>query len=302
VREGLKEGNFETIIDMARRSPKTLVELLNEPALFGEIIQTTRNPTLRWSSALFLYDIQENLNQEQRAIARDTLVRILMQLASQISAKGIRSTQRRLTTFRPGLDEMEIEETMENIMGKTCPEHGDIIMVDKEPKGRGVVMMLDISNSMQREKLLTAILAIGVLAYRLRGEKYAILTFNNEIDIIKPMDQDMTIEALLDKMLEIRSQGATNIGLALEIGLQQLSKEVASERLGIIATDGWVTKGEDPLDVAPKYSRLNVLQVPLEYGGCIRDVCRAMAKATKGKHVHVKHYHELPRAIMEVLR
>jgi len=62
VREGLKEGNFETIIDMARRSPKTLVELLNEPALFGEIIQTTRNPTLRWSSALFLYDIQENLN------------------------------------------------------------------------------------------------------------------------------------------------------------------------------------------------------------------------------------------------
>jgi len=116
------------------------------------------------------------------------------------------------------------------------------------------------------------------------------------------MDQDMTIETLLYKMLEIWSEGATNIGLALEIGLQQLSKEVASERLGIIATDGWVTKGEDPLDVAPKYSRLNVLQVPLEYGGCIRDVCRAMAKATKGKHVHVKHYHELPRAIMEVLR
>lgn len=87
-----------------------------------------------------------------------------MQLASQISAKGIRSTQRRLTTFRPGLDEMEIEETMENIMGKTCPDHGDIIMVDKEPKRRGVVMMLDISNSTQREKLLTAILATGVLA------------------------------------------------------------------------------------------------------------------------------------------
>lgn len=62
MRGGLKEGNFETIMDMARESPKTLAELLNEPALFGEILQTTRYPTGRWSSALFLYDIQENLN------------------------------------------------------------------------------------------------------------------------------------------------------------------------------------------------------------------------------------------------
>jgi len=52
------------------------------------------------------------------------------------------------------------------------------------------------------------------------------------------MDQDMTIETFLYKMLEIWSEGATNIGLALEIGLQQLSKEVASERLGIFASDG----------------------------------------------------------------
>jgi len=287
---------------MGRESPKTLAELLQEPAVFGEVIHTTQNPALRWSSALFLYDIQENLNEEQKVVARDILIRILMQLASQISARGIRSTKRRLTTFRPGLDEMEIEETMENIIGKTCPDHEDIIMVDKEPKERGVVMMLDISNSMQSEKILVAILAISVLAYRLRGEKYAILTFNNEVNVIKPMDQEMAIEVLIDKLLEVRSQGATNIRLALETGLQQLSKEVASERLGIIATDGWVTKGEDPLEVAPRYSRLHVLQVPMGYGGCNSDMCTSMAKATKGKHVYVKNYRELPRAIMEVLR
>lgn len=118
--------------------------------------------------------------------------------------------------------------------------------------------------------------------------KFAILTFINDVDVIKPMDQDMTIETLLYKMLEIWSEGATNIGLALEIGLQQLSKEVASERLGIFASDGWDTKGEGPLDIAPKYSRLHVLQVPLGYGSCNKDVCRVMAKATKGKHVYVK--------------
>jgi len=93
----------------------------------------------------------------------------LMQLASRISAQGIRSTERVLTTFQPGLEEMEIEETLDNVIGKKCPDYDDIIMVDKRPKRRGVVLMLDVSNSMQREKILIATLAIGVLAYRTEG-------------------------------------------------------------------------------------------------------------------------------------
>ncbi|MDD1776235.1 MAG: hypothetical protein LUP94_02650, partial [Candidatus Methanomethylicus sp.] len=98
---------------MARENPKTLAELLQEPLLFSEVIKATENTNLKWSAALFLYNVKKNLTEEQKAIAKDVLIRLLMQLAAHISARGIRSTKRCLTTFRPGLDEMEIEETLE---------------------------------------------------------------------------------------------------------------------------------------------------------------------------------------------
>jgi uncharacterized protein with von Willebrand factor type A (vWA) domain len=175
-------------------------------------------------------------------------------------------------------------------------------MVDKEPKPRGVVLMLDTSNSMQREKILIATLAIGVLAYRLKGENYAILTFNDEVNVVKPIEKEMTLEALLDKMLEVQPKGITNIKLALENGLRQLSKQVAHEKLGIIATDGWATTGGDPVEVASKYTRLHVIQVPMGIGGGDDRTCIAMANATKGRRVYVRHFLELPRAVLEILR
>jgi len=48
----------------------------------------------------------------------------------------------------------------------------------------------------------------------LRGEHYAVITFNNEVEIIKPIEKEMPIEALLDRMLEIQPKEITNIKLA----------------------------------------------------------------------------------------
>ncbi len=302
MREGLRQGNFQFMRQMAREDPKTLAELLQEPSLFNEVIKATENASMKWSAALFLYSVQKGLTPEQKAIARDVLIRLLMQLAAHLSARGIRSTKRCLTTFRPGLDEIAIEETMENCVGKRCPGYEDIVMVDKAPKPRGVALMLDVSNSMQREKILIATLAIGVLAYRLRGENYAIIIFNDEVEVIKPIEKEMTIEALLDRMLEIQPRGITNIRLALEKGLAQLSKQIAHEKLGIIATDGWATTGGDPVSEASKYSRLHVIQVPVGIGGGDDNTCIAMAKSTKGRRVYVKNFLELPRAVLEILR
>jgi len=302
AREGLNRGDFQFLRMMAKENPKTLAELLQDPSLFEEVIKATEATNMKWSAALFLYGVQKDLTEAQRLIAREVLIRLLMQLASHISARGIRSTERVLAPFRPGLDEMEIECTMDNVMGKRCADYEDIIMVDKRPKQRGIVLMLDVSNSMQREKILIATLAIGVLAYRLRGENYSILTFNNEVDVIKPIEKEMSIEELLDRMLEIQSKGITNIKLALEQGLEQLSKKVAHEKMGIIATDGWATTGGDPIEVAKNYSRLHVIQVPMGIGGGDDKTCIAMARVSKGKRVYVKNFIELPRAVLEILR
>ncbi len=302
VREVLKQGDFLQIRLFMDSHAQTLAELLQDPQIFKEMLRSIENSNTKLSAALFLFDVQNSLTLEQKRLAKMVLIRILMQLASRLSARGIRSTERILTPFRPGLDEIEIENTLENMMGKKLAAYEDIIMVDKQPKQRGTVLMLDISNSMQREKILLATLAIGVLAYRLKGEYYSILTFSDKVEVIKHLDKPMTIEELLDKMLEIIPKGATDIGKALDKGLEQLSKKVTHEKIGIIITDGWVTAGEDPADFARNYPKLHVLQVPIGVGGGDDQMCIMMAQEGRGKRLKIKAFEEIPKAILEVLK
>jgi hypothetical protein len=300
VREALDVGNFGLLRGLVRQDMETLAEVLQEPDVLKEALKASENAVVKWPAAVFLFEILGCLSERQKWAAKATLVRLLMQLASQISAKGIRSTERALTEYRPGLEEVEVEYTLENRVGKKHLDYQDIVMVYKRQKKRGVALILDTSNSMQGEKILIAVLAIGVLAYRLQGENYAIISFNEDAEVLKPIEKEITIEDLLDKMLEIKAGGSTNIRDALEMGLEQLSKNVAHEKVAILATDGWVTSGGDPLEIAAKFPRLHVIQVPFGIGGD-SEVCLKLAKEGRGKRLYVEELEELPRAVLEIL-
>ncbi|MBC7121265.1 MAG: VWA domain-containing protein [Candidatus Methanosuratus sp.] len=280
---------------------KSLAELLKDPTLFKEMVAKAEHTKDKLSAAIFLFGVQTILTEQQKRIAKATLIRLLMQLASQISAKGMRSMERYLTTYRHGADEISIEETLENILPKKTIDYEDIVMVDKRQKKRGVVLILDTSNSMQKEKIVIAVLAVGVLAFRLQGEYYSVISFNTEANVLKEIDKETSIEELLDKMLEIRPENATDIRNGLEKGLEQLSKVVANEKIGIIVTDGWVTRGGDPVEVAQKFQRLHVIQAPIGFTGWDEEMCKKMARAGRGRWIHVKTYEELPSAIMKIL-
>lgn len=161
--------------------------------------------------------------------------------------------------------------------------------------------MLDISNSMQQEKIAIATLAVGVLAHKLREDHYSVITFNDNAQLLKPIDDRPDIENLIDKMLDLQPGGLTNIKGALDKGLEELEKLDLSEKVGILITDGWVTKGGSPLSSAGKYPVLHVIQVPFTIGGDF-DMCRNLAKTGRGKYSYVQNFNELPRAIMNIFR
>jgi hypothetical protein len=300
-REELNKGDFMQLRIMFKQDSKTLAELLQEPDLFKEMMAKVEGAKEKLSALLFLFTVQSVLTEQQKRIAKATLVRLLIELASQISAKGIRSTERFLTTYRPGLEEISVEETLENICSKRAIEYEDIVMVDRRHKKRWVVLILDTSNSMQREKIVIAVLAIGVLAYRLQGEHYGIISFNTEAKVLKDIEKEVPIEELLNKLLEIKPENATDIKKGLEKGLEQLSKNVAHEKIAILVTDGWVTAGGDPVEVAAKFPRVHVIQAPIGLGGGDEEMCKRIAKAGKGKWTIVKRFEELPRAILKIL-
>jgi Mg-chelatase subunit ChlD len=289
-------------MSLVDKDKKTIAELLTKPRIFDEVLKASESTFKKLSATLFLFKVEKDLTEEQRRTAKATLVKLLIQLASQISARGIRSTERCLTCYKPGLEEIEVENTLENISAKKHVDYEDLVMVDRKQKKRGVALMIDTSNSMQREKILIAVLAMGVLAYRLQGDNYAIISFNSDAKVLKPIERDIPLDKLLDAMLDIEAGGSTNVRRGLELGLEQLSKNIAHEKVGILVTDGWVTQGGDPLEVAKKFPRLHIIQVPIGYGGSDTEMCEKLAKEGRGKRIYISRFEELPRAILEVLR
>jgi Mg-chelatase subunit ChlD len=125
--------------------------------------------------------------------------------------------------------------------------------------------------------------------------------FDREPTIIKHPDEPNNLEVLLDRMLEIRIGGATNIKKALQSGHTLLMESKSSLKTGILVTDGWVTTGGDPLEITAKYQRLHVLGITFGLGGSDPETNSRMAKRGRGKYTHVRNFDDLLLAISKIL-
>ena len=246
--------------------------------------------------------IYDRLEGSVRGRARTFLERLIMQVAAKITAQGIQPTTYVDTPYRPGLDEINVEKTLENLIGTQTPSLDDFICREKVEKQKAIVLILDVSSSMQREKLVLALLTIGVLSRKMGANPYAIVTFRDEADVLKPMKQPFSDQQLVDKFLNITFGGATNIAEALQVGLRELNGIQVGRRFGILVTDGWVTKGRNPLEYAKHFPKLHVIRVPMGVGGGDPATCKSLAKEGNGKYFYVKNYEDLPRALLLLLK
>ena len=127
------------------------------------------------------------------------------------------------------------------------------------------------------------------------------MTFAREVEIIKSIHEPNDVEMLVNRMLDIRSGGATNIRKALLSGLELLKESKTMLKTGILVTDGWATVGGDPVEIAAKYDRLHVLGISFGFGGCDPAANMLMAKKGNGHYKYVNAFDDLPIAISKIL-
>lgn len=233
--------------------------------------------------------------------------RIIALIAASLGEKGARKFYRKVGPFTPGLEDFDVDLTLENYLGKGPLRYEDIAAVHKLPKRLAVSLMLDISNSMQRLKVVTAAIAVAVLAHKLEKDHYSVVVFKDEAEVLKSMMEPLDMEALIGKILSLKTGGLTNIEEALERGVEELdsvqAQEQVGERMGIIVTDGWVTAGGDPRGAAGHFPKLHVLQVGI--GGGLQeseDLARDLAKIGGGEYLFVRDFGELPHDVMSIFR
>jgi Mg-chelatase subunit ChlD len=240
---------------------------------------------------------QLDSDSERRQRARTILNRTIRRIAARIAGRSLRCPQYTRVPYQSGLEELDLEETIENILGNSSFDNRDIVCVEKCTRKKAYSLMLDVSNSMQAEKMLIAALAVGVFAHKFLDDHYSIIMFSDRAHLLKPIEERPDVEKLIDKMLDLQVGGSTNIEEALRKGLQELERLLHLDGTGILVTDGWVTEGGDPVAIAQRYPRLHVIQVPLVTGGGDSDMCAKLARAGRGRYSYVHDFYQLPQTL-----
>ncbi len=282
------------------RIPQSLNDVLNEEYL-PVIMDLVKNLETGMLQIKILSMVQERADPIKKEEIRKMLLQKITYLSQKIAAGPTGITKSIVTRYRPGLDEIDVDRTLEEQLGHRALEYENIYCHEKIKQKSSYVLMLDVSNSMHQEKIAVATIATGVFAQKLRNDNHGVITFAKDVNTIKDVKDPNILPALVDRMLQIKSGGSTNIRLALLKGLEMLDKTQSKIKTGIIVTDGWATTGGDPVEIAARYDRLHVLGISFGLGGSDPITNKNMAKKGRGKYIHIQRFDDLPFGIVRIL-
>jgi len=198
----------------------------------------------------------------------------------------------------PFAGELELEPTLDNVLGKPFPEPGDWIVRRREERRHQVVLMVDASLSMAGENAAVAAVAAAVLTLKLKPEDVSVVVFADKAEVVTRLEVADSPEDVVRRMLEQPYRGYTNIAAALEAGAAELERGRNPRRSGLLITDGVVTAGTDPTPLAHRFPRLFVLLT--EDYKMNPELCRRLADAGHGDVFPVRDFRDLPARLLTV--
>ncbi len=214
--------------------------------------------------------------------------------------------------LEPWGGELDVEATVENLLGRPHPEPGDLIVQRRVDRRHQVVLMVDTSLSMAGEKMALAAVAATVLALKLRPGDLAVVLFADVARTVSRFGEEVAPAELVRRMLAVPCGGGTDIAAALVAGHAELQRGRDPGRSGLLVSDGVYTSGADPLPAAARFGPLHVLL--MEEQAAARDpgapvttwiaprlhAGEAIARAADGGLVRVDGFPALPRRMLEV--
>jgi len=198
----------------------------------------------------------------------------------------------------PHQGELELDETLENLLGKEFPERQDWQVEHREERRTQIVLMLDTSLSMAGANMALAAVAAAVLALKMRPEDLSVVVFENTAEAVSHLEDADPPEHVVKEMLRQPCRGYTDIEGGLLMGLRELQRGRNPRKYGLLITDGVYTRGGDPTQVAARFQHLFVLLT--EDYKMNEMLCRQMASVGKGQLYRVRSLRELPRRMVDV--
>jgi Mg-chelatase subunit ChlD len=201
--------------------------------------------------------------------------------------------------YRYASDDIDLDRTLEVLTERPVPEDTDIIVRERVRTRRAVALLVDVSGSMKGEKIRTMAATVGALAADLESEDLALVAFWRDAALLKPLHSHRSSTRLLDDLLRIPAKGLTNVAFALTVGLAELNRSSARQRIALLLSDCVHNAGPDPRLVAMRFPHLHVLlQTDGEHDAALGA---ELARLGHGRLSAIRDYRQVAPALNELL-
>ncbi|GEM_PF-583104 len=204
--------------------------------------------------------------------------------------------------------DFDFDETLENspmaVLGDEVLSEQDIFMSYCIPKQYPLVLCVDTSLSMTGEKLALTAVALAVVLLEFPHDPIGIVAFENEAKILKLPDERISIEALVERFLDVPAQGYTHLedGMRSALSLVKQARALGQGAIPstVLLTDGKYTAGRDPSYLAGRFPHLMVLKMGRERSSL--ELCRELARKGQGVLKEVDDLESLPSVMYGIVK
>lgn len=225
---------------------------------------------------------------------RLSLARPVAQRRARRGARGSLTTLR----WRGDSDELDLDATLEEVVGRPIPEDDDIRVRQRVRRRRSIVLAVDVSGSARGDQVRTAAATAGALAGELLHDSVAVIAFWSDAALITPLGRPITAERLVDELLALPAQGLTNVAFPLDVASEQLGGVPAADARVVLLSDCVHNAGPDPRGIAGRLPRLDVL---LDASGeHDLDLGRDLAASGRGRCRVIRDHHDVVPALQAI--
>ena len=295
----IEVGNIPALIGLAKRNRFIVAQTLGREEKSSELLAENAERE-NWDLIDLYYKVKDNLPDGLRRFFLSLTCKIVLRSALRIAGRGIRKDLVRVAQYSPGMDEFDLDQTLENYMERRALGLDEIAALERVERKKAGILILDTSGSMYREKLAIAAVSIAVLAYSMKYDDYAIVLFDSTARLLKSFQNSADIQKMVETIFGLKPSGFTNIEAALRTAYEEITKVRRIDKWAVIVTDGDYNVGGDPRPAAAMFPRLNVIRI----GGIRKgeQTCRDMAQLGHGKFETVRDYRNLPLALLKIMR
>jgi hypothetical protein len=261
------------------------------------------------------YGSRERLPASLRAHVKDLARQTLLDEAFHWMGRGGSGQeglvpQSRARPFRAGdgLDALDIEETLDAILCSAKPldqlTEDDLFASERSQGKAAIAILLDISGSMMPTELASCGVAIVMVLGKLLPEEVALAAFESDTHVIKTFDEGVDLDTVADQVLELRAEGGTRVGVALQwAGDQLTSVSEADTRVLYLLSDFWFFEDEDVLrTLVTPLADAGARLLAASHSGESKATIARMLAMMPGEHLRIPRIDQLPALLMAAIR